>query len=34
VIWTYGKDGKKGNGDTKGKRLPVYQGSGDVVSWK
>ncbi|MEI6674741.1 MAG: type II secretion system protein [Verrucomicrobiota bacterium] len=34
VIWTYGKDGKKGNGDTKGKRLPLYQGSGDVVSWK
>jgi prepilin-type N-terminal cleavage/methylation domain-containing protein len=34
VIWSYGKDGKKGSETTKTKKLPRYQGSNDVVSWK
>ncbi len=34
VIWTYGKDGKKGNQEGKDKRLPPCKGSGDVISWK
>jgi hypothetical protein len=34
VIWTYGKDGKKGSEESKGKKLPPYRGSDDVVSWQ
>lgn len=36
VIWTYGKDGKMGSGEsvTKGKnKLPLLNGSDDVASW-
>ena len=34
VIWSYGKDGKKGSEEAKGRKLPPYTGSDDVVSWK
>ncbi|MCX6877868.1 MAG: type II secretion system protein [Verrucomicrobia bacterium] len=34
VMWTYGKDGMKGGEESRGKRIPPYNGSDDVVSWK
>jgi len=34
VMWTFGKDGKKGGGEAGGKKkLPPLKGSDDVVSW-
>lgn len=34
VMWTYGKDGKKGGEESRGRKIPPYSGSDDVVSWK
>jgi prepilin-type N-terminal cleavage/methylation domain-containing protein len=34
VMWTYGKDGKKGGAESKGRKIPPYKGSDDVVSWQ
>ena len=34
VMWSYGKDGKKGGEEAKAKKIPPYNGSDDVASWK
>jgi len=34
VIWSYGKDGKKGGEESRGKKIPPYAGSDDAISWK
>jgi len=34
VVWSYGKDGKKGSEEGRGRKLPPYNGSDDVISWK
>ena len=34
VIWSYGKDGKKGGEESRNKKIPPYNGSDDVISWK
>lgn len=34
VMWTYGKDGKKGGDESRNKKVPTYNGSDDVASWK
>jgi len=34
VIWSYGKDGKKGGEESRGKLIPPYDGSDDAISWK
>ena len=34
VIWSYGKDGKKGGEESRGKKIPPYEGSDDAISWK
>jgi type IV pilus assembly protein PilE len=34
VMWTYGKDGKKGGEEARAKKIPPYNGSDDVTSWK
>ena len=34
VMWTYGKDGKKGGEATRAKKVPPYNGADDVASWK
>ncbi len=33
VLWSYGKDGKKGNGGATSGAIVQYAGSGDVISW-
>lgn len=34
VMWTYGKDGKKGGEAASAKKIPPLNGSDDVASWK
>ena len=34
VAWSYGKDGKKGGEEGRARKIPPYDGSDDVVSWK
>jgi len=34
VIWSYGKDGKKGGEESRGKKIPPYSASDDAISWK
>jgi prepilin-type N-terminal cleavage/methylation domain-containing protein len=34
VMWSYGKDGKKGGEEARAKKIPPYNGSDDVASWK
>jgi len=34
VIWSYGKDGKKGGEEGRNKKIPPYGGSDDAISWK
>jgi type II secretory pathway pseudopilin PulG len=34
VMWSYGKDGKKGGEEAKAKKIPPYNSSDDVASWK
>ena len=33
VFWTYGKDGKKGNGTVNPQKVVIYAKTDDVVSW-
>lgn len=34
VVWSYGKDGKKGGEEGRNRKPPPYNGSDDVISWK
>jgi prepilin-type N-terminal cleavage/methylation domain-containing protein len=34
VMWSYGKDGVKGGQESKARKLPPYNGSDDIASWK
>lgn len=34
VMWSYGKDGKKGSEESRSRKIPPYNNSDDVISWK